>query len=231
MGRWLSLVILGLAATSLHGSPVTAVVSTVCTLNGASVNCPSNDGIARAGATTSFSVLGLGTDTGLIVNADASAEAGMLGQVQESASALAVITLDFFAATEGPVRSGLATFSLIADGDHGPNGGASSQSFVAGLGTCTYPVCSTHGTLVPFQLGVPFEVRIFASGSGGPGIHPLDGGDGFGSISLRLFELSGAPVTIVGPVPEPASMFLVGSVFAISLVYSLLKRKTNHRAS
>jgi len=179
---------------------------------------------------TSFSVLGLGSDTGLIVNANASAEAGTLGLVQERFSALAVITLDFLAATAGPVRPGFATYSLVADGDHGANGGAYSQSSVAGLGSCTYPICHSHGALVPFQLGVPFEVTVFANGSAVSGIHDVDGGGGFGSISLSLFELSGAPVTIVGPVSEPASMFLVGSVLAISLVYCLLKRKTNYRA-
>jgi len=73
---------------------------------------------------------------------------------------------------------------------------------------------------------VPFEVRVFASGSGGSGIHVLDGGDGFGSISLRLFELSGDPVAIIGPVviPEPASIFLVGSVLATSLILRIARR-------
>jgi hypothetical protein len=213
------------AFATLITDPV-PLISTACTVDNAQVACgtatsPDIYGTQRVGADTSFTMTGLNTDTGLFIQAIAEASAGGVSSTQltDSSSAIASVTLDFLGSTGGPERSGFATYVLIADGDHGAGAGAGALVSVAGIGSCQYPDCATHGTLLPFELGVPFEVDLSVFGSGGSGIHVYDGGGAVASIQLQLFDADGTPVAIFDPpadVPEPGSALLItGSLIAL----------------
>ena len=199
----------------------TPVIGTVCTVAGAPVVCGSPGqatyGTERVGTSTLFSLIGVATDTGLFVSAGVSAAAGTTGFVAFSlgSSALASIDLDFFGSTDGPERPGFATYSIYTDGDHGGGAGSQASSFISGLGTCQIRGCGLQGTMVPFALGVAFEIGLSVQASGqigdGSPQHLFDGAGSSAFLRLQLFEADGSPVMIFdppAPVPEPRSAAL-----------------------
>jgi len=166
-------------------------ISTACTVGGVSVTCgsagkPMIYGSENVGADTSFSMTGLGTNTGITIIATAAATAGTTvsgvfcswGNVQfrcGDSSAGATVSLDFLASTDGPQRLGIATYLVATDTEKG-----GAYDSIGGLGSCQFADCVSHGILVPFQLGVPFEVILsLHSGSGGSFPTPLTGAGSF----------------------------------------------------
>jgi hypothetical protein len=206
--------LLMLAAGSAFASSVTSFVDLSCTISNVAVTCPTVVEDTRTAATGSFSVVGLDTPS-IVLSNQADAEAGSTGLFPPSglvSSASATVDVRFEAITTGPVRPGLATFLLLASGDYGAGGGAvTASASISGLGTCVLLGsldCHQSGTLVPFLLGVPFQLDVFAQAGAFPGIKTLTGGGGGSVVSLSLFEVSGAPVTITS-LPEPGSAFLL----------------------
>ena len=207
---------LGLAGTIIEPSPV---VSTVCTVAQVAVACgpayqPKFYGTENVAAGASISILGLNTADGLDIEAGAGATAGTTSRddLGVGSSAIAFVFLDFFGSTDGPARQGFATFAIVSD--HDQDGGAVglASSFIAGLGSCEGTLCMTGATLVPFELGMPFEIGLSLRAASGVGPHVLDGAGTSAVIQLRLFETSGDPVVIFDPpgpsVPEPGSWVL-----------------------
>jgi hypothetical protein len=203
------------AFASILMEPV-PVISTACTVGGQSVACAGQYGTDSVFAMASGSVVGLNSSTGLFVNAWADAESGSVNPgplfLTLGSSAIASVSLDFFAATDGPQRQGFASFLLDTDGEHGFQVGATESMFVQGLGSCQGILCHSLGQLVPFQLGVPFEIGLSIFATSGSGQHEYNGGSGNAGLRLQLFEADGTPVTIfdpVGPVPEPGTWILL----------------------
>lgn len=200
------------------------VISTACTVGGVSVTCgsaglPMIYGSENVGADTSFSMTGLGTNTRITIIATAATTAGTVvsgvfctwGSLQfrcGDSSAGATVSLDFLASTDGPQRLGLATYLVATDKE---KGGASDS--ISGLGSCQLADCVSHGILVPFQLGVPFEVSLSLISHTPPFPTSLTGAGSFAEIQLQLFEADGTPVAIFDPpaptaLPESASWIL-----------------------
>jgi hypothetical protein len=208
-------VLVALAGVSLAIPIIPAANITACTIQGVSVPCPTNANTSSTNATTIFSATGLDTDAGIEISAFANAFDTGLPDI--SHSSFAFITFDVFAYTAGPIRPGLATFLVSTDRDNGPDGFASATSSISGLSTiCSLSPsiglgCHEVGTLVPFTLGIPFELRVSASGGSSLENHSVEGGgDGGSLLQLQLFELSGAPVTITA-LPEPGVWVLTGT--------------------
>ncbi len=205
-------------ASTITGLDPVPIITTICTVGGSSVGCsisPEQSGTESVAAYGSASIVGLNTANGLNIETIAEAQAGTAGSVFGSlgSSAIATVTLDFFGSTEGPERQGFATYLIYADGDHGGGASGGATSFISGLGSCGNH-CDEHGTLVPFELGVPFEIGLSAAAYGQRQEykHTLDGGSGDAMVRLQLFEADGTPVTIfdpVGPVPEPGTWILL----------------------
>jgi len=215
-------------------------ISTACTVGGVSVTCgsagkPMIYGSENVGADTSFSMTGLGTNTGITIIATAAATAGTTvsgvfcswGNVQfrcGDSSAGATVSLDFLASTDGPQRLGIATYLVATDTEKG-----GAYDSIGGLGSCQFADCDSHGILVPFQLGVPFEIILsLHSGSGGSFPTPLTGAGSFGEIQLQLFEADGSPVAIFDPpgpisVPDPSTGLMIVPV--LFLLSALTPRK------
>jgi PEP-CTERM motif len=193
----------------------TPIVSTVCTVADALVPCgPASTvyGSERVGVFTRVSILGIGTADGLYIDAFASAEAGSIDwdSLGVGSSALATISLDFLGSTDGPARPGFANFAILTDHDWGVDGSSGSSGSIAGLENCGVR-CEKYGTMVPFELGVPFEISLNLFASGGTGQHILSGGFAETIIVLQLFDGAEA-VAIFDPpqaVPEPGTWGLV----------------------
>jgi hypothetical protein len=220
------------ASTLTEPAPA-PVISTACTVAGQPVDCMGETGAIygteSVTASGAISVLGLNTANGLNIEAEADATAGAIGPgptiLTLGSSAIAAVNLDFFAATDGPERQGFATFILHSDGDHGANGGSVQSSFISGLGSCQVVLCTQSGSLVPFELGVPFEIglSIAAYGQKQDYQHVYDGGSSDAIVRLQLFDANGTPVVIVnapGPsVPEPGSWILAALGLSGLLVF------------
>ena len=135
--------------------------------------------------------------------------------------------VDFYAMGEGPVRPGLATLRIMADGESTGLTSGDALAEVSGLGQCSWTPttgpCSELSTLVPFQLGVPFRVHIRADVQATNTTSSGQGGVGAGAIELQLFDLQGQPVNIQQSiVPEPGTFALLG--FA-GLVIAVARRR------
>ncbi len=192
-----------------HPDPV-PTISTACTVAGQPVACPPapiNIGTETVSATGKIRIEGLNTADGLTLDAWTWATSGSLFSPRDmtllGSSALASISLDFFGSTDGPTRQGFATYTISTDGDREFGAHYQSSAFVQGLS-------GGKGTLVPFDLGVPFELGLFVQSAGGIGDWASASADA--DIRLQLFEADGTPVTIFDPpgpsVPEPRSLFL-----------------------
>jgi hypothetical protein len=188
----------------------TITADTTCTVNNTPTTCTGLTGSpgASAGGGTS------GIDTTEIFT---NISAWVWTPFQSSiTSATAQVSTDFLGSTDGLERQGLATYFVYTDGDSGGGGGAFPSASIEGLGECHGYICHTQGSLVPFTLGVPFEVTasIHASASS---ISWVEGAGGaVAQIRLQLFELDGAPVTISAvPVPEPVYGGIVGLILGL----------------
>ena len=215
MKFWLLLVPVVLSADAIVVP--TPVISTICTVADAPVACTSFSpfyGSESVSTFTRVSILGLGTADGLFIDAFGSAEAGSIDPESSGigSSALTTISLDFLGFTEGPVRPGFASFLILTDHDRGVYGSSGTSAAIAGLGNCGLQ-CEETGTMVPFELGVPFEISLNLFASGGTGPHVLSGGLAETIITLRLFD--GAEAVAIfdppQPVPEPATWGLVAA--------------------
>ncbi len=201
-----------------HPDPV-PIFSTACTVANQPVACGGQYGTESVSAGVHVSVIGLNTDTGLFIDADSEAVAGSFsGPISMSlgSSAIASASLDFFAATDGPDRMGFASFLLGTDGENSGGVVATESVFAQGLGSCQGTLCRSSGKLVPFELGVSFEIGLSTFANGGAGQHDYGGSSGVAGLRLHLFEADGlTPVVIFDPpapasVPEPRSVLLVG---------------------
>ena len=205
-----SLIVLLLASVCAVAKPITdpvPVISTVCTLDGSPVAC---DGIAFDPI---FFITGLNTAAALYIENDM--QIFLSGNFGEEQS----VSLDFFAKTDGPVREGFASYTILTEADHGGDTtlhNFASSGFISGLGSESAANSVTSGTMVPFELGKTFEIGLHDSAAIGPGPFQ-DGLDGVSIttiIELQLFDASGAPVEIFArTVPEPSAWTL----FAIGL--------------
>jgi hypothetical protein len=214
------LIVLLLAPAGAIANPITGPVpdiSSACALDGSPVACDFSNDDARAIAFTSFTMTGLNTSIGLHIEADAGVEA--IG----NGSAVASVFLDFFVSTRGPVREGFANYLVLTDTEHG--GPLTSFNYLAGisgLGSCEIVFCENQAMMVPFELGIPFEIIVNASLSVGPGPFDENGGIAGGFITsglnLQLFDASGAPVEIFA-VPEPSAWILAAIGFAALFVF------------
>jgi hypothetical protein len=209
------------ASTLTEPAPA-PVISTACTVGGQPVDCMGMAGAVygteKVDASGAISILGLNTSNGLNIDANAEAAAGTILPgptiLTLGSSAIAAVNLDFFAVTDGPERQGFATFVVYSDGDHGADGGSFESSFISGLASCQVVLCHQSGSLVPFELGVPFEIglSVAAYGQKQDYQHVYDGGSSDAIVRLQLFDANGTPVVIVnapGPsVPEPGAWIL-----------------------
>jgi len=204
------------AFASILTEPV-PVVSTSCTIAGQPVACGGQYGTENVYAAANISITGLNTATGLFIDSDAEA---LSGSVQTplyltlGSTAIASVSLDFFASTDGPERQGFASFKIYSGGEHGYHVGATESITAQGLGSCSSGGgdCRDIAQLVPFELGVPFEIQLSIFASSGSGQHIYDGGSGYAGLKLWLFEADGTPVSIfdpVAPVPEPGTWILL----------------------
>ncbi len=113
------------ATSVLYADALTTLTQKICAVNGSSVPCPTGNPLA--GPFANETTVALGTP-GLDIQLNAGATSDSLsGIISASASA----TLDFWATTAGPVRPGVAEFSLHTDGDAG-SGGFSAVVSVGG---------------------------------------------------------------------------------------------------
>jgi len=222
-----------LIVPSMFASTITGpipTITTTCKIGGDPVTCgtfsnPNRFGMFYwVGADATAGMSGLDTAAGISINVHAEATSSRTNSTGP-ASADALGLLDFFASTDGAERQGLATFKIVNEGDHGAFAGALAIGSVAGLGSCTFTDCYANGTLVPFELGVAFEV--IASVHAQSCCEPDTFAGAYTSIQLQLFELDGTPVTIFDAVPEPASWILAG-IGILALVGHLSAR---HRFS
>jgi len=221
----LSIVLFSLLAPAAFASTLTEpipTVTTTCTVNQSPVQC---GGFLAPGANAYGDVSGLNTAEGVSINL--TAEVWTNSQIQQ-ASALA--SLDFLGATDGPQRSGYATYSIYTDGDHGGDAGIFATGMIEGL--ASNPLIGTqgvvvHGSNAPFQLGVPFEVQASVLANS---FFAYSGAGGVTQIQLQLFELDGTPVTIFDPpataIPEPASWALVAAGLGIVGGFSTINSRT-----
>lgn len=192
-----------IGAQALISASITPVSS--CTIDGAPAACTTgNPDIAE---TLVLANTGLGTNF-LSIEINASAGAGFHG----NSSATASIEVDFIATTEGPVRFGFITYTFGVDSDAGFGGGAMASGSISGIGSCNSPpLCVKSGSLEPFQLGVPFEIKLMAFAAGNP---PMpSGGSANAKMELQFFESDPSgnliPVNVVeAPVPEPGTFGL-----------------------
>jgi hypothetical protein len=130
---------------------------------------------------------------------------------EEVEFAFARVDAEFSFHTPGPLRSGLADFTLLADTDWGIGGrayvGVRGPMINEGCGTMGF-YCSSSDTMVPILLGATYRADLGAYGA-----YWIDVGHGGGAqLKMRFFEVDGSAVTpIVGtapvpnPVPEPGT--------------------------
>ncbi len=199
------LALLGLTGVkTLSGGALDAFTRSNCTVNGVPVPCGTGAGL---GASVFVNAIDLGT-TGIDVAAGADA---LVDSASSITSANASVTVDFFATTAGPVRQGFISYSVTGDGDGSPGyGGGDGSASIVGVASCQGSsgppgVCLIQHTGVPFLLGVPFEIIATANAFGGNS-PVLGGGTGYGEVRVSLFDMSGNPVKIIAPVPEPSHL-------------------------
>jgi len=165
---------------------------------------------ALATPITNANIAGLGT-----ANVSASAMAMYLGgncfqcpadPFSISASASAMVT------TLGPMRAGLIEIFGFGGGEFGNGSGSVGEYSFSCSFSCS-PGSYLNGTLLPFTLGVPFQINVGAVAG-----HPDSGGNGQINFNFLLFELAptlegfgplpGASVAVfdVSAVPEPATL-------------------------
>ncbi len=196
------LALVGLTGETLSGGTLDAFTTSNCTVNGVSVPCGPG-AMGPPGASVFVNPIDLGTP-GIDVIAVANA---LVDSTSGITSANASVRVDFFATTAGPVRQGSISYGVGGDGDGSGGGGGGGSASIAGVVSCSGSSgsgpCVIQHTGVPFLLGVPFEVIVTANASAPPGSPDLAGGSGNGEVRVSLFDMSGNPVTIIAPVPEP----------------------------
>ncbi len=217
-----TIILLLLLTSAALASVITTPVpdsTTSCTADNQSVSCGYRDPFAIANAQTGSTMTGFGTTQGLDITIWADAFGGPIIPTSEhTASAFASIMLSFLGSTDGPTRAGLATYVIDAGSDgHGGSGGT-----IEGLGVCV-GTCQQRGDLVPFMLGDYFSIELDAFGMG----HALvgDGGNGYATIHLQLFEMNGTAISIYDPpanaVPEPSTALLFLPTFFLIAAKSI----------
>ena len=195
---------------------VTPVITATCTINGVSSNSPCDP----------YDVLfAVSMDNGSL-RFDSGVQTWIGGPAGTTASESLSLSLDLMATTDGPVRDGFITYVTVnfANGD-GPSEGATGESAsvsIAGLDTCTYlSECQIGGVMVPFKLGVPFEINLNVAistdtstckESGRCAYWPdgfvMAGGDVYAGMELQLFEAHGASFDV--PEPSGWTLFAIG---------------------
>jgi len=204
----LCVIVIALGVDTLLADALTPFTTTSCMQNGTAVPCPFGFPPPPTGNGVGYDILALGTpgiDVIMAANAETDSESGLN-------SASASISMDFFATTAGPVRAGSMTYGLHTDGDAGAGGTFGSFASISGVDSCSGMICNKSAT-IPFTLGVPFEIMMSASGSGAVGGFggPDTGGGGSSEVIINLFDTSGAPVTILAPIPEPTHLGLAAA--------------------
>ena len=207
-----SLKLLGSCLLALLSCPIlhaaTLSPATSCTLDGIPAACSSNSSDL---VSTPFLFSGFGTNT-IQLSLRAEARSGDSGT---PSTATAEAELIFDAYTSGPVRPGFASFEVVTFGNKTADGEGKSAASVQGLVSCdTPPGCGQNQVSVPFTLGVPFQIRMFAHADAK--FNPLNPGAGLGTsfIKLTLSDPQGLD-PIIQVVPEPSQF---GSVLGVTLV-------------
>src|SRR5580704_5248126 len=136
-------------------------------------------------------------------------------------SATCTVTVTAELQTLGPVRPGFLEFSLSGGAD-GSSGASYGDAFLVGSG---YGVCGDqclafgeHGfaidsNVIPFTLGVPFEMQAKAWASDGPTFF----GGGAIQATFHIYDSSGDAAIFVF-VPEPGTLPLSLLGFASSVI-------------
>jgi hypothetical protein len=198
----LGVIVIALGVNTLSADVLTPFTTTSCSENGIAGPCPFGFPPPPTGVGVFDTIVALGTP-GIDVLVGASAGTDSMAGLNQASAA---ISTDFFATTAGPVRPGSMTYALTSDGNAGAGGGFAADASIPGIGFCSGMGCHKTGT-IPFTLGVPFEIKINASGSGDFFHDFVDtGGLGHAEVVINLFDSAGNPVTILAPVttPEPA---------------------------
>ena len=196
-----------------------ALVQTLtCQINSVPVPCPTTKGIANVSASTTVSISGFNTSK-VVVSVEA--DAGAQDPSPDLFSAAATIFLDLPSFTAGPIRSGLASYFLTAQGDN-TNGFTNSSGVQLGiLDTCQQslrgPTCFRPGILVPFTLGVPFNLGLQAQAAGSFRFSGSANSMGTSNLSLQLFEANGTTPVNIQLVPEPSQFGPMAAVMAGAL--------------
>lgn len=193
-----------LIAQVVVGTGITPV--STCTIDGTPVACmPGVDS-----AQTFFMQEGLGTHI-LDLQVSASANVGFSGNVEATAS----IELDFTATTEGPVRPGRIEYYIIVTETDGSGAGGKryAEASISGIDSCFGGFCTKSAHSVPFQLGVPFTIKLSAYSEAVLEQGPA-GGYAFAGTRFEIYEWDTSqgliPVNIVAaPVPEPSGLVLL----------------------
>jgi hypothetical protein len=147
------------------------------------------------------------------------------------------LSFDLRATTSGPPRDGFARYVTLTDYNNLGSAAFNYSASISGLDSCTFlPLCETGGVRVPFSLGVPFDINLFASITADTTFcteeHNFICGDRdaiygyvYAALELQLFEASGEPVEIIAAntrarglkgdripaeTPEPATWGFVG---------------------
>jgi hypothetical protein len=135
-------------------------------------------------------------------NTSAEADGGATAGTDVSWSAGGTESDTEFFATAGPVRPGL--IGVLTDGFGGSN---SANLIENGFGYAGDQCC------LPFELGMVFQVSVYASAAAGGGPGEADAEDSSAGVTFVLSEADGTSVAFfsVGP-PEPATwgLLLVG---------------------
>lgn len=212
-----------IAAQAIFSASLTPVSD--CTIDGAPVACMPGD--PNRAQTLFMYNDGLGTDfLSIVVNASAGSGPDF------GTSGTASIALNFLATTAGPARTGFVEYLIFADGDGSFGASYSSKVSVSGIGDCSAPFTCVDSGTIPFQLGIPFEIKMSAAAGGtfDPFVGFPTGGSSNSTIELRFYELdsngSRIPVNILGPIitPEPNSTAAM-LVSALGLIW--LRRRRN----
>jgi len=153
-----------------------------------------------------------------------------------------VITGSALAQYPGPLSAGTSATAITAEsgpgfliitGGGGGEFGGGSASIGPYSWNCNDSGCITSGftfgDLLPFTLGVPFQVDVSAYAS------PLGSGSGTANFTFSVFDefnlgpytLKGASVTINDPpdVPEPATILLSSGGLALLAVTRRVRRR------
>ena len=219
-----SFLLAAILAPLTYAGAITFTTSYTCSPNN---NCNQNGLTATFSSTHDYS-FSIGQNT-----FDVSAQANVGGDVTAtgSLSINGTAILDAFLTTDGPVRSGIMTYSISCAGDASFFGGGSGSITLNGNLLGGGLACPSTQT-IPFTLGQTFELQLSAFANGFCPSSPciVNGGSGAASISFSVeapftyYNLDGNPVLTelhlfpVSPaadpsIPEPsaASLLAIGA--------------------